>query len=66
MKIKVTTERDCCAPEDLVKYSGRAKIPDVWKPKFCKHCGQLWYLQAFTDAAGSRDTEYVAYVPDLT
>jgi hypothetical protein len=64
MKVKVTTERDCCHPsEDLETYRGQSKIPDVLKPKFCKHCGQLWYLSRFTDAAGSSDSEYVRCIP---
>lgn len=65
MKIKVTTERDCCHPqEDLVTYRGQSRIPEVLKPKFCKHCGQLWYLSRFTDAAGSSDSEYVRCIPE--
>lgn len=67
MKIKVTTERECCDPqEDLQTYRGKHMIPDVLRPKFCKHCGQLWYLESFTDAAGDSDSEYIRYVPVLT
>jgi hypothetical protein len=66
MKVKITTERDCChVQEDLQTYRGSSGIPEVLKPKFCKHCGQLWYLSRFTDAAGSSDSEYVRFVPDI-
>ena len=67
MKIKVTTERDCCHPsEDLQTYRGSSLVPEVLKLKFCKYCGQLWYLNRFTDAAGSSDSEYVRFVPNLS
>lgn len=33
--------------------------------KFCKHCGQLWYLNRFTDAAGASDSEYVRFIPQI-
>jgi hypothetical protein len=66
MKVKVTTERDCCDPsEDLQSYRGQHLIPDAWSPKFCKHCGQLWYKNRYTDAAGSSDWEYVRFVPQI-
>jgi hypothetical protein len=66
MKIKVTIERDCCHPaEDLQTYRGSSDIPEVLRPKFCKHCGQLWYLRRFTDAAGSGDSEYVRLIPQF-
>lgn len=60
MKIKVTTERDCCAPEDLVKYTGQGivRVTESENPKFCKYCGQLWVRERVTDAAGDRDWEY--------
>ena len=62
MKIKVTIERECCDREDLVPYSASANIPQILKPKFCKHCGQLWVLESYTDAAGDRDTQYVRHI----
>jgi hypothetical protein len=66
MKITVTTDRECCDHrEDLQPYHGKHMIPDALKPKFCKHCGQLWYLHRYTDAAGSSDSEYVRFVPLL-
>lgn len=66
MKIKVTIERDCCdQQEDLQTYRGSSAIPEVLRPKFCKHCGQLWYLNRYTDAAGDSDDEYVRYMPEL-
>lgn len=62
MKIKVTTERECCDYEDLVTFQGQTPVINkVLRPKFCKHCGQLWVLESFTDAAGDRDTTYVRY-----
>jgi len=63
MKVKVTTERDCCHVDDLQNYRGQSHIPEVLRPKFCKHCGQLWYLSRYTDAAGDSDSEYVRCVP---
>ena len=65
MKIKVTIERDCCEREDFVSYAGHGDIPVILKPKFCKHCGQLWVLESYTDAAGDRDTQYVRFIPRL-
>jgi hypothetical protein len=66
MKVKVTTERDCCHPaEDLQSYRGSSGIPEVLRPKFCRHCGQLWYLNRFTDWAGSSDSEYVRHMPEI-
>jgi len=65
MKIKVTAERDCCQHEDLITYRGQSSIPEKLKPKFCKYCGQLWYLNRFTDAAGSSDSEYVRGVTSI-
>ena len=63
MKIKVTAERECCEPGDLESYHGESLMGDARRPKFCKHCGQLWYLVRFTDAAGSSDSDYVRFVP---
>lgn len=65
MKVKITTERDCCHQEDLLTYRGQSSIPEKFKPKFCKYCGQLWYLNRFTDAAGSSDSEYVRAVTSI-
>lgn len=65
MKVKVITERECCHSDDLQPYRGKHMIPDARKPKFCKHCGQLWYLQRHTDAAGDSDSEYVRYTPQI-
>lgn len=66
MKIKVTIERDCChSSEDLQPYRGKHMLPRAWQPKFCKHCGQLWILKRFTIAAGSIDSEYVRFVPQI-
>lgn len=66
MKIKVTTERDCCnEQEDLQTYKGVSSIPDVLRPKFCKYCGQLWYLDRYTDAAGDSDSRYIKHKPQF-
>ena len=61
MKVKVVSERECCDyHEDLVPFRA---IDSSFKPhmraKFCKYCGQVWYLKRFTDAAGDSDSEYV-------
>lgn len=65
MKVKFTTERNCCSYQydDFLPYKGQSNIPAALRPKFCKHCGQLWYLSRFTDAAGSSDSEYVRCIP---
>lgn len=66
MKIKVTTERECCEREDLMPYGGMQETKGApGKMRFCKHCGQLWVLESYTDAAGDRDTQYVRFVPKL-
>jgi hypothetical protein len=66
MKVTVTAERDCCDPrEDFLTYRGRSFMGDARKPKFCKHCGQLWYLIRFTDAAGDSDSDYVRFIPQI-
>ena len=63
MKIKETVERDCCAPEDLLWYKGSHNLPLGSKPKFCRHCGQIWILITYTDAAGDTDTDYFKFIP---
>ena len=58
MKIKETTERDCCTPKDLKPVEGsprRGRDPEVM---FCVHCGARHRIHTFTDAAGSSDWEY--------
>lgn len=55
IKITETMERDCCERVDLKEYKGRDnRIHE--KLYFCKHCGQYWYYEKYTDAAGSSDT----------
>lgn len=49
MKITVTTERDCCASEDLLRYRGQGT--DL----FCKHCGQAWIRTSRMDPAGGTE-----------
>lgn len=65
MKIKVTTERECCADDDLLPFKGKTPSPipyaDVRTPKFCRHCGQLWYYVKEMDAAGDMDWERTRY-----
>lgn len=63
MKIKVTIERECCHPDDMVTYHGVSDFNPVLYPKFCKHCGQIWIRESFMDAAGARDWEYVKAIP---
>jgi len=65
MKIKVTIERECCEPQDMLPYSGIVQFESGSKPKFCKHCGQLWIAEKYTDAAGDRDVMYVRFVPEM-
>ena len=67
MKIKVTTERDCCHfVEDLLPYRGASHMPACLKLKFCKHCGQLWYLEAVGDGFGSHESQYTQFVPSCS
>lgn len=60
-KIRETTERYCCQPEDLVELP---KHPtSTWRRRepefmFCKHCGQRFQYYRFMDAAGSMDWGY--------
>lgn len=55
MKITITEERECCYPQDLIKYDGSPKKEFV---KFCKYCGQLFIKEYYTDAAGDTDYDY--------
>jgi hypothetical protein len=61
-KIKVVTERWCCAFEDLVpipKLSqpiGRGR--GIYNLVRCKHCWTVHEYYQFTDAAGSTDWNY--------
>lgn len=62
MNIQETINRQCCDPAhvDLVQYKG-VPVTDTSSYgglKFCKYCGQLWRLVAYTDAAGDRDMDY--------
>lgn len=45
MKITETIERECCQPDDLVKY--QASFPKCHPLPvclhFCKYCGQWWH-----------------------
>jgi hypothetical protein len=65
MKIKETTERDCCEQRDLKPYNG-TQSPDrrtVLAQYFCVHCGQLWAYESCTDAAGNPDERAVRVAP---
>lgn len=53
IKIKETTERDCCELRDLKEYKG---IEATNKIFFCQHCGQLWEEERYTDAVGGEGT----------
>lgn len=58
VKVRQTIERGCCHPDDLRAVKCATSIPAPLKPKFCIHCGQYWVLESYTDAAGSRDSDY--------
>jgi hypothetical protein len=53
LKITETIERDCCENQDLATYRGLTKMAAYRRPKFCKHCGQIWYFGSQPDGAGS-------------
>lgn len=57
MKINQTIERDCCQREDLRPYLGLVNDDFIKqrKPKFCIHCGQVWYNDKEMGPAGSYD-----------
>ena len=64
IEIKETLTRRCCEERDMVSYFG--KSPDYetiarLKPVFCKHCGQLWVAETYTDAAGGQDWKRVPW-----
>ena len=60
MKITETIERECCVPgKDLVEYKGLLSGKHINKPQFCKHCGQVWQIERYTDAAGRMDERWV-------
>ena len=54
MKIKETTERECCQRVDLLPY--RPDVPNTDGKFFCKHCGRHWIEKRVLDPAGARDT----------
>lgn len=60
MKLKQTTERDCCQERDLKAVEGcrmiNFSIPTLM---FCVHCGHRHEYDSFMDEAGSRDYRYV-------
>lgn len=58
MKITETKTRDCCHPiDDLLPYNGLSELQNgVFKPKFCKHCGQLSILETEMGPAGSNES----------
>lgn len=51
MKIKEVAERDCCdwAKGDFIAYHGMIKEFEN-KIFICKHCGEIWITENFTDA----------------
>ena len=64
MLIKETVERNCCEERDMVQYRGRVPKLDhdqMLNSAFCKHCGQLWTAEAYTDAAGGQDWRRVRW-----
>lgn len=69
MRIIVTEERECCTHKDMVEYrglmNGEYKNPRVLKVWFCKHCGQLWKEDTYTDAAGSSSTGVRKIIPGI-
>jgi hypothetical protein len=59
MKIKQTIERECCkgSEGDLKPYKGLQESSMRWAhPRFCMHCGQIWYQTRESDAAGGTET----------
>lgn len=53
MQIKEISYRECCQEQDMGLLAG---------DKFaCKHCGAIFQLEKYTDAAGGIDTRYVKY-----
>lgn len=59
MKITETITRECCEPKDMVKYHGRL-ASDYSDLYFCKHCGEAWQIEVFTDPdTNETDTRYV-------
>lgn len=60
MKITETIERECCDHrKDLIVYKGLLSGRYIDKPRFCKHCGQVWQFVRYTDAAGRMDERWV-------
>ena len=60
MKITETITRECCENKDLVDYKGLASVyMERLKPKFCKLCGQVWFLEK---SPGDMDSGYVKFI----
>lgn len=66
-RITESTERWCCAPQDLIVCPDSKPVVPVANPYWrrygydklmCKHCGQIHVHYDFTDAAGSSDWGY--------
>jgi hypothetical protein len=58
MKVKVTTERECCEGPDLRPVEGTRTFGRHPEFVFCIHCGRHLEYETFTDAAGGRDWRY--------
>ena len=61
MKIKETTERECCEAKDMKKYRGSCATA-LMNPVFCTHCGQIWEHKRVGDEAGM-DTKRIKVNP---
>lgn len=60
VKVVETINRWCCEPKDLKPYKGAVADDGTLQHwSFCQHCGQVWFEESFTDAAGGRDTRLV-------
>jgi hypothetical protein len=58
VKIRITEERECCQPVDLVPLAGghyQRNYKGIGDYAFCKHCGRHFEPKSFTDGAGSFD-----------
>lgn len=59
MRIKVTTERECCEGPDLKPIDRSPRVGSHSRFVFCVHCGRHLEYESFTDAAGGADWRYV-------
>jgi len=59
-----TSRRRCCKPQDFIPVKSIPHLDYCFTKVYkCKHCGDWWYKEDYTDAAGGSDTRWTRWFP---